>query len=99
MVGGVHEIAVLYAAMMDARSIGPREVDEMELWECAVALGVLADPTGENGKEAHRKSRSAELIRQRIEAARNPDAPEPEVHPVNPDTLAVGRSFGAGDAA
>lgn len=78
--------------MLDARGMSPRDVDELALWECAVALGVLTDPTGEKAIEADRKQRSRDLIRQRMAAAeavkRGEKPPEIEVRPVSADTLA-----------
>lgn len=73
--------------MLNARGMSPRDVDELTLWECAVALGCMTDPTGEKAIEANRKSRSMDLIRQRIAASKG-EGPAPEVQPVSADTLA-----------
>jgi hypothetical protein len=64
-------MAALYKALAPL-GFTPRQVDELEMWECAVILGVEADS-------------GSDLISQRLAAARG-EAPPPDVPPT-PDAV------------
>jgi hypothetical protein len=61
--------------MADTRGFTPRQVDDLEMWECAVLLGIEAEPGADD------------LMAQRIAAQRD-GAPMPDVPPTAPDVMA-----------
>lgn len=68
----------VYKAMMKVHGMGPRDVDQLYIWEIASLLGV-GDDTG--------KGRTGrELIRQRIMHSRGL-GPAPKAQPVDPEVL------------
>jgi hypothetical protein len=72
---GLGEAAALYKALADARGLHPRQVDRLEVWECAVLLGVEAGG-GRN------------LIAERIRWHRE-GGPMPEIDPTPPAVIAA----------
>jgi hypothetical protein len=81
---GLQEVAAVYDAMITHRGMGPREVDELLIWEIAVALGVHKDGSDDDGEEA--EPRHLARARQRARAMQGlGEMPEPS----EPDKLAV----------
>lgn len=65
----------MYDAMLTHRNLGPREVDEMLIWEIAVALGVHRDAEGSDTGEP----RNVQRARARARAMQGiGEMPEPE---------------------
>src|SRR5690606_4941175 len=86
---GVYDVAVLYEALADARNMGPREVDELFLWECAVLLKVHRPAKdGDDATPAPKDSRAERLerLKARVAHARG-EGPKPEADVMTADAL------------
>jgi hypothetical protein len=79
-------VAVLYDALAELRGIGPREADELEIWECATLLGVGKAAADPRHSSAQRRARGVSLLAQRMANAHDPGF-QPSVQPVDPRQL------------
>lgn len=86
---GVADDAAVYKSMFDAsqgRAL-PRDVDEMEIWEIAVLLGVSNEvESSEGAVPSHAKGNSNSRLKQRLAHSKGL-APKPEAASLDTDTL------------
>jgi hypothetical protein len=78
---GLEHIASVYSALAEHRNIGPREADDLYLWEIAVLLGLHKTPEQSAPAGPH------DHLRRRLEAAAAGE-PEPGWGDPSPEEVA-----------
>lgn len=90
--GGVLDSAAIYHALFTVSQgrIGPRDADEMLIWEIAVLLGVSKELESESDSSASDdwQARGVELARQRAAYARG-EGEKPEARPLSKSAFAA----------